>query len=92
VKTWIIATSIAFGVAVVALMGIRIYTSIGMARGEPWSSLDGPEPVWPAIVGFGALNLIALSAAMLAFLVGISIVRAPLRERMHRRPSVRPGV
>ncbi|GAB3142638.1 hypothetical protein GCM10027057_26950 [Marisediminicola antarctica] len=75
-KRWIIAAASTLGLSIAALVGVVAYTAIGRARGENWSSLNGPEPVWPAVVGFGAMYVIPISALLLVVLVVSAIVRA----------------
>ena len=75
-KRWIVGTAITLGLAIVALLGVIGYTAVGRARGESWSSFTGPEPVWPAVVGFGAMYLIPLAAVLLVVLVATAVVRA----------------
>ncbi len=77
-KRWIIGTASTLGLSLAVLLGIYAYVEIGRALGEQWSSLDGPGPVWPAIVGFGAIYLIVISAAVLVVLVLVAIARAYL--------------
>jgi len=75
-KRWIAGTAITLGLAIFALLGVVGYTAIGRARGENWSSLNGPEPVWPAAIGFGAAYVIPVAAIVLVALVAIAVVRA----------------
>lgn len=75
-KRWIVGTALTLVLGVVSLVGVAVYTAIGSARGENWSSLNGPGPVWPAIVGFSAMYVIPISALFLVVLVLIAIVRA----------------
>lgn len=84
-KRWIAGSAITFAVSLLALIGVGIYTAIGRSRGEHWSSLDGPEPIWPAVVGFGAMNLIAISAIVTIVLVLIAILRAYLPRSGERK-------
>lgn len=77
-KRLIIAAAALLGASIAVLLGVVAYVEIGRSRGESWSSLAGPEPVWPAVLGFGALWAIPISALLLVALVVIAIVRAYL--------------
>ncbi|MET3452638.1 hypothetical protein [Curtobacterium sp. 1544] len=71
-----LATRIAWimlAVSVVAFLVAVGWATLGRALGQEWSSLDGPEPVWPAVVGFSAPYLFALSLVTLAVLGGIRL-------------------
>lgn len=60
-----LATRIAWimlAVSVVAFLVAVGWATLGRALGQEWSSLDGPEPVWPAVVGFSAPYLFAPTA------------------------------
>lgn len=84
-KRWIIGAAITLGLAIIALLGVIGYTAIGRARGESWSSLNGPEPVWPAVIGFGAMYVIPMTAVVLVVLIAIAVVRAYIpRSTAHR--------
>lgn len=76
-KRLIIAAAALLGASIAVLLGVVAYVEIGRSRGENWSSLTG-EPVWPAVLGFGALWAIPISAIVLVALVVIAIVRAYL--------------
>lgn len=80
-KRAIMITASILGLSIVALLLVIAYVSVGRGLGQEWSSLDGPEPVWPAIVGFGSMNLAALSGAILAVLVIVAIGRELSRGR-----------
>lgn len=75
-KRWIAAAASLLGLSILTLVGVVAYVNIGRSRGEHWSSLDGPEAVWPAAVGFTALWAIPISAIVLVGLVLAAIVRA----------------
>ena len=45
---------ITLALSVVAFLVALGWASVGRALGQEWSSLDGPEPVWPAVVGFAS--------------------------------------
>ena len=60
---------------IVALLSVYVFTTIGRSRGEEWGSLNGPESVWPVVVGFSALWSIPISASILVLLVVIALVR-----------------
>ena len=75
-KRWIAGAAALLGLSLLALAVAVIYGNLGRSRGEQWGSLDGPEPVWPAVLGFGALWAIPISAIVLVGLVVIAIVRA----------------
>jgi hypothetical protein len=75
-----IGTFIALGLSVVVFLFVYIYTAIGRSMGQEWGSLDGPGQVWPAVLGFGSLNLGALSVAVLLLLIVISLIRAAVRR------------
>ena len=75
-KRWIVGTAITLGLAIVAFLGVIGYTAVGRTRGESWSSFTGPEPVWPAVVGFGVMYLIPMAAVLLVVLVATAVVRA----------------
>jgi len=77
-KRWIAAAAGLLGFSILVFVGVVAYVDIGRSRGEQWSSLDGPEPVWPAVVGFGALYAIPISAIVLVGLVVAAILRAYL--------------
>lgn len=77
-KRWIAAAGGMLGLSILVFVGVVAYVGVGSSRGEPWSSLDGPEPVWPAVLGFGALYAIPISAIVLIGLVLAAIVRAYL--------------
>ncbi|TFC96809.1 MULTISPECIES: hypothetical protein [Cryobacterium] len=77
-KLWIIGVAGALGLSIFALLGVYVYVDIGWARGEQWASLNGPEPIWPAVVGFGAMYLIPISALVMILLVGVAIARSYL--------------
>lgn len=77
-KRWIAAAAGLLGLSILVFVGVVAYVDIGRSRGEQWSSLDGPEPVWPAVVGFGALYAIPISAIVLVGLVVAAILRAYL--------------
>ena len=77
-KRLIIAAAALLGASIAVLLGVVAYVEIGRSRGENWSSLDGPEPIWPAVLGFGALWAIPISAVLLVALVVVAIVRAYL--------------
>jgi len=77
-KRWIAAAAGLLGFSILVFVGVVAYVDIGRSRGEQWSSLDGPEPVWPAVVGFGALYAIPISAIVLVALVVAAILRAYL--------------
>lgn len=79
-KRWFLGSFIALAVGIVGVAAIAIYGAIGQARGEVWGSLNGPEPIWPSVIGFGALNLIALSALAIVILLAIAAVKM-LRPR-----------
>ena len=83
-KRWIIAAASTLGLSIAAFVGVVAYTAIGRARGENWSSLNGPEPVWPAVVGFGAMYVIPISAFVLVVLVVGAIVRAYMPRSAER--------
>jgi putative copper export protein len=77
-KRWIYAAAAALGLSIIVLLGVVAYVEVGRSRGESWSGLAGPDPVWPAALGFGALWAIPISAIVLVVLVVIAIVRAYL--------------
>ncbi|KGJ73394.1 hypothetical protein GY21_11280 [Cryobacterium roopkundense] len=77
-KRWIIGTAGFLGLSVVVVLGIYAYVAVGNSLGEQWSSLDGPGPVWRAIVGFGAVYAVVISAAVLVVLVLVAVLRAYL--------------
>lgn len=83
-KQSIVIAASSLVLAIVALLSVYIFTSIGRSQGEEWGSLNGPESVWPAVVGFSALWLIPISAVVLVLLIAIALVRdiAP-RPRSH---------
>jgi len=68
-----------FAVNIVTLMFVIAYASVGRGFGHEWGSLDGPGPVWPAVLGFAALNVGALSGSVLAVLVLVFVGRELLR-------------
>lgn len=74
-----------FLAGVIALVGVLIYISIGRSLGQHWSSLGGPEPMWPAVVGFGAFYVIAISAALLVVQLIVVLVRDGLHKVQDRR-------
>ena len=71
--------AITFAASIVTLLLVIAYTSVGRSFGQEWGSLDGPAPVWPAILGFAAMNLGALSGSVLAVLVLIFLGRKLMR-------------
>jgi len=75
-KRWIMGAAMTLGLAIIALLGVIGYTAVGRARGESWSSLNGPEPVWPAVIGFGAMYVIPTTAVVLVVLIAFAVVRA----------------
>ncbi|MDY0912302.1 hypothetical protein [Rathayibacter festucae] len=80
-KRVIVITASILGLSIAALLLVIAYVSVGRSFGQKWSSLDGPEPVWPAVVGFGSMNLAALSGATLAVLVLVFVGRELSRGR-----------
>ncbi|MFZ4896363.1 hypothetical protein ACL9RL_18110 [Plantibacter sp. Mn2098] len=80
-KRSIIGALIVLGTGLAAFAFVAAYTAIGRARGEEWGSLDGPAPVWPAVVGFGSLHLMLLGAVALVILVAVAILRAYVPRR-----------
>lgn len=75
-KRSIIAAGTSLALGIIALLGVYAFVAIGRSQGEEWGSLVGPEPVWPAVIGFGALWVIPISALVLVVLVVISLGRA----------------
>jgi hypothetical protein len=75
-KRWIVAAAGLLGLSILTLLAVIAYVNTGRSRGEQWSSLDGPEPVWPAVVGFAAMWAIPISAIVLVGLVLAAVVRA----------------
>lgn len=95
VKKAIVTISIVFGAGLLALLGVITYTSIGRALGQHWTSLDGPEPVWPAVVGFGSMWLIAISGVTLVLLLLAALIHGLVQERARLRhvpAPLRPGI
>lgn len=74
----IVAAGASLVLGIVALLGVYAFAAIGRSRGEEWGSLVGPEPILPAVVGYGALWVIPISALVLVVLVVIAIGRAYL--------------
>ena len=73
-----------FGVAALAALGVAVFTLVARNMGYEWSSLTGPGPIWPAVVGFGAMNLMAVSGIVaLALLVVAAVRRSLTRRRTH---------
>lgn len=84
-KRAILISVAVFGVAALAALGVAVITLIARNVGYEWSSLTGPGPIWPAVVGFGALNLMAVSGVVaLALLVVVAAVRRSLMGRRTR--------
>jgi len=71
--------TITFAASIATLLLVIAYTSVGRSFGQEWGSLDGPAPVWPAILGYAAMNLGALSGSVLAVLVLIFLGRELVR-------------
>jgi len=71
--------AITFAASIVTLLLVIAYTSVGRSFGQEWGSLDGPAPVWPAILGLAAMNLGALSGSVLVVLVLIFLGRELVR-------------
>lgn len=79
-----IATCIALGLSILVFAFVSVYAAIGRSMGQEWGSFDGPGPVWPSVLGFGSLNLAAVSLVVLALLLAISLVRAGARRARSR--------
>jgi len=76
-------STLVLGIVVFGL--VAVYAAVGRSRGEEWGSLNGPEPVWPAVLGFGSMWLMAISAAVLGLLVLVALVRELLSGSPARR-------
>lgn len=76
-KKAILISAIVLGASIIALVAVSGYAMLGRSLGQNWSSLDGPEPVWPTVVGFGSMWMIAISAVVL---VGLLIAAAVVRS------------
>lgn len=74
-KTALWITSGTLLLSVVALLFVIGYTNLGRSLGQHWTSLDGPEPVWPAVIGFGSMNLIVVSGSVLLILGIVQFIR-----------------
>lgn len=81
-KQLFLCTLVALVLGVVAVVGVYSYTAIGRSVGEEWGSLDGPEPVWPSVIGFGGMHLIVISTLALLILALVGLLRAYLPRRL----------
>lgn len=82
VKVLMIGSSVVLAASLVAMLALYAVTAIGRANGvEEWGSLNGPAPVWPAVVGFGSMWAAVLSLAALLLLTVISVIHALVRRR-----------
>lgn len=85
-KRAIFITVITLGLSLTLMLLVSGYTEIGRSLGQEWGSLDGPAPVWPAVLGFASMNLALLSGAVLAVLVSVAAGRELARsQRAPRR-------
>ncbi|MCP2030351.1 hypothetical protein L1277_000415 [Okibacterium sp. HSC-33S16] len=75
-KRWIVGVASVLGLSIFALLAVYVYAGIGRSLGWQFGSLEGAEAVSPVAVGFGAMYLIPMSAAVLVVLIIIAIVRA----------------
>lgn len=82
-KNAIKITSAVFLASIVAFLAAIAYASTGRALGQQWSSLDGPAPIWPAVIGYGAPYVTIASALVLIVLVSIAL--------LHRSAQTRSG-
>lgn len=64
----------------------RITRSLGVPE---WGSLDGPQPVWPAVLGFASMYAAAASAALLVVLSLVAAVRSLLDICCRQHPRGR---
>jgi hypothetical protein len=76
VKRWIIGVASVLGLSIFALLAVYVYAGIGRSLGWQFGSIDSAEAAFPVTVGFGAMYLIPISAAVLVVLVISAIVRA----------------
>jgi len=81
--------AITLAVSIVTHLLVIAYTSVGRSFGQEWGSLEGPAPVWPAILGYAAMNLGALSGSVLAALVLLFLGRELVRGWTAQRASHR---
>lgn len=79
IALWITSGTLLLSVA--ALLAVIGYTNLGRSLGQHWSSLDGPEPVWPAVIGFGSMNLIVVSGSVLVILGIVQLIRGARSKR-----------
>lgn len=81
----IVVSAAIFLASIVALVAVIAYASIGRGLGQDWTSLDGPEPIWPAVIGYGAPYVTIASALVLVVLAMIALIRRSGRARTGRQ-------
>lgn len=84
-KRAIFITVIVLGLNLTLTLLVSGYTEIGRSFGQEWGSLDGPAPVWPAVLGFASMNLALLSGVVLPVLVSVAVGRELARSRRAAR-------
>lgn len=82
-KRWIVGVASVLGLSIFALLAVYVYAGVGRSLGWQFGSLDSAEAAFPVAVGFGAMYLIPMSAAVLVALIIIAIVRAYIPRGTH---------
>lgn len=91
-KRGILITAVVLGLSLVTMLLVSGHTETGRNLGQEWGSIDGPASVWPAVLGFGSMNLALLSGIVLAVLISVTIGRGLARSRRTaRRQGCLPG-
>jgi hypothetical protein len=83
-KRIFVGTLIAFGVSALAFCAVALFANMARSMDNVWGSIDGVTPMWPVAVGFGAMNLMAISFALLVVLAIIGLVRDAFVKRRTR--------
>jgi len=86
-KRIFIGTLIAFALSALTFCAVALFANLARSVDNVWGSVDGVTPMWPVAVGFGAMNLMAISFALLVVLAIIGLVRDALVKRKARVES-----
>ncbi|MGV8883953.1 MAG: hypothetical protein ACOH19_17545 [Rhodoglobus sp.] len=80
-KVVALTVAIAHAVSLISLVIAWGYANLGALLGQQWASLDGPEPVWPAFLGYGGMWLGAITFVILVVIGLVALVATRVRDR-----------
>ena len=76
-----LAVAVLMAASMLALVVAWGYTNLGALLGQQWASLNGPEPVWPAVLGYGGMWLGTITFVALVIIGLVALVATRIRDR-----------